>query len=454
MTLGRPVPRGGTATRLRAALALLLLAAAPADVRTGTAAYGDWHDDAPGVVRRFTVDAMPPPFETRSSAQPPSVVARPAGAALQVPAGFVVDEFASGLDRPRTLRVAPNGDVFVAESGAGRIRVFRTADGATRPTQSAVFATGLSQPFGIAFWPPGPSPRFVYVALSTQVVRLPYQSGDLQARGAAEIVVPRLAGGGHWTRDLVFSRDGRRMFVSVGSSSNVATGMPAKDAAEVSAWDAAHGTGATWDYEQGRANVLAFDPDGGDPRVFATGLRNCAAEAIRPGSDELWCVVNERDGLGDDLPPDYATSVREGGFYGWPWYYIGEHEDPRLKGQRPDLAGRMTVPDVLIQPHSAPLGIAFYDGTQFPAAYRGDAFVTLRGSWNRARRTGYKVIRLRFADGRPTGEYEDFLTGFVASDRAVWARLVGIAVARDGALLVGEDGNGTIWRIAYRGGNR
>jgi glucose/arabinose dehydrogenase len=260
--------------------------------------------------------------------------------------------------------------------------------------------------------------------------------------------------GGHATRDLVFSPDGLTMFVSVGSASNAGTDVPTRDIATVRAWDAAHGAGAAWGGEQERADVLAFDPDGGNRRIFATGLRNCTAEAIAPATNALWCVVNERDGLGDDLPPDYATSVRQGAFYGWPWYYVGEHEDPRLKGRRPDLASHVTVPDVLIQPHSAPLGIAFYAGDRFPDEYRGDAFVTLHGSWNRAGRTGYKVIRVRFAKGRPTGEYEDFLTGFVASDQAVWGRPVGVAVAQDGSLLVSEDGNGTIWRIAYRGGNR
>ena len=215
------------------------------------------------------------------------------------------------------------------------------------------------------------------------------------------------------------------MFVSVGSASNIGTSG-----------------------EEERANVLAFDPEGGKRRVFATGLRNCSAEAIAP-SGSLWCAVNERDGLGDNLPPDYATSVREGAFYGWPWFYAGGHADPRLAGRHSDLASRVVVPDVLIQPHSAPLGIAFYTGTQFPPEYRGDAFVTLRGSWNRSLRTGYKVIRLRFANGMPTGEYVDFLTGFVASDQAVWARPVGVAVAHDGSLLVSEDGNGTIWRVAY-----
>ncbi len=244
------------------------------------------------------------------------------------------------------------------------------------------------------------------------------------------------------------------MFVSVGSATNAGTDMPARDAASARAWDSANGIGAAWGNEQDRADVLVFDPDGGNRRIYATGLRNCTAEAISPATGALWCVVNERDGLGDNLPPDYATSVRQGAFYGWPWYYIGDHEDPRLKGQRTDLAGHITLPDVLFQPHSAPLGITFYDGDQFPSEYRGDAFVTFRGSWNRARRTGYKVVRLRFAHGKPTGEYQDFLTGFVASDEAVWARPVSVTVAQDGSLLVSEDGNGTIWRIAYTGGNR
>jgi glucose/arabinose dehydrogenase len=345
--------------------------------------------------------------------------------------------------------------VFLAESGGGRIRVFRTSDGATRPQQTAVFASDVSQPFGIAFWPPGPDPRFVYVAETSQVVRFPYRSGDLHARGPAQVVVPHLPdNGGHWTRDVVFSPDGQRMFVSVGSGSNAGTEMAAKDQDDARAWDAAHGLGAAWGDEQDRADVVAFDPEGRGGKVLAAGLRNCVAEAIAPVDGALWCVVNERDELGDNLPPDYATSVREGAFYGWPWYYIGGHPDPRLRGARPDLAEQVTMPDMLIQPHSAPLGIAFYEGVQFPLEYRGDAFVTLHGSWNRAKRTGYKVVRLRFSEGRPTGEYEDFLTGFVVSDQAVWGRPVGLAVAHDGALLISEDGNGTIWRVSYHGGNR
>jgi glucose/arabinose dehydrogenase len=448
-----------TARALPSLLPLLLVSPALADAPlSGAAAYGDWHADAPGVVRHFTVDAMPSPDATPSAHRRPSMVARPAGATLRVPPGFVVEPFATGLDGPRTLRVAPNGDVFVAESDANRLRVLRVPPETAARSQPSVFAKGLSYPFGIAFWPPGPDPRFVYVAETERVVRFPYRSGDLAARGKPEVVVAHLPARGHDTRDLVFSPDGRSMFVSVGSSGNAGTEMSARDAATTRAWDAAHGVGAAWGRDQERADVLVFDADGGNRRIFATGLRNCTAEAIQPAAPgqggALWCVVNERDGLGDDLPPDYATSVRQGAFYGWPWYYIGGHEDPRLKGVRPDLAGQVTQPDVLIQPHSAPLGIAFYTGDQFPKEYRGDAFVTLHGSWNRARRTGYKVIRLRFANGRPTGEYEDFLTGFVASDQAVWGRPVGIAVAQDGSLLVSEDGNGTIWRITYRGGNR
>jgi glucose/arabinose dehydrogenase len=442
------------ATRWLVAGLLLLPSAtgALADaVRTGEAAYGDWRDDAPGVVRHFTPDAMPPPYRTASADRAPSVVQQPAGAALHVLPGFAVDRFMTGLERPRTMRVASNGDVFVAESGAARIRVLRPSADPAHPVQSNVFAANLALPFGIDFWPPGGDPRFIYVATSSEVVRFPYQVGDVAARGPAEVVVTNLPRGGHWTRDLVFSADGTRMFVSVGSASNDAAGMRAKDSLAVRAWEARSGFGAAWGDEEDRADVLAFDPLGHNRRIFATGLRNCTAEAIAPTTGALWCVVNERDGLGDNLPPDYATSVREGAFYGWPWYFIGDHEDPRLKGQRPDLAGHISQPDVLIQPHSAPLGIAFYDGKQFPPGYRGDAFVALRGSWNRAQRTGYKVIRLRFANGRPTGEYEDFLTGFVASDQAVWARPVGIAVAREGSLLVSEDGNGTIWRIAYQG---
>jgi len=399
-------------------LAVVLAPAAMAQsVLTGAAAFGDWHSDAPGVWRHITPDALPAPFASGSASRSPDVIAQPRNVTPSVPAGFTVSLFASGLDTPRTLRTAPNGDIFLAESGAGAIRVYTGQ-------QSRVFASNLTLPYGIGFWPPGPTPKFVYVAETNRVVRFPYPNG-----GSTEVVVPSLPDGGHWTRDLAFSPDGARMFVSVGSATNVMTGVDAS-------------------VEQGRAAVLSFTPEGQDRRIYASGLRNCSGEAIQPGTGTLWCAVNERDGLGDDLPPDFATSVREGGFYGWPWFYIGDNPDPR----HPGAASRpVVVPDVLIQPHSAPLGIAFYDHSAFPPEYRGDAFVTLHGSWNRSKRTGYKVIRVHFANGRPTGEYEDFLIGFVRSDRAVWGRPVGVTVAADGALLVSEDGNGTIWRVVYTG---
>jgi glucose/arabinose dehydrogenase len=331
----------------------------------------------------------------------------------------------------------------------------RAADGAATPARSEIFAGDLSAPFGIAFYPPGTDPQFLYIANTDAVVRFAYRNGDLKARGAPEAIVARLPEGGHWTRDIAFSPDGRRLFVSVGSASNVAQGLPAKNADEIRAWEAANGLGAAWAGETRRAGILAFAPDGSDGHRFVNGIRNCVSLAVQPRSGDLWCATNERDGLGDDLPPDYATRVGEGRFYGWPWYYIGDHEDPRHQGGRPDLAGKVTTPDVLLQPHSAPLGITFYDAPDaapagFPAVYRGDAFVALHGSWNRSKRTGYKVIRLLLRDGVPTGAYEDFLTGFVIDDSTVWGRPVGVAVAHDGALLVSEDGNGTIWRIAHK----
>ena len=399
-------------------------------------------EDRPGAVHRVPA-TLPLLHATASASRSARIIDPPAGAAPLAPPGFTVSEFASGLRTPRTLRTAPNGDIFVAESEAGRLVVYHMPPGATRPVAS-VFASGLTLPFGIGFWPPGPSPRFVYVAETNRVVRFPYTDGATRADGPAEIIVPQLPAGGHWTRDLVFDPEGSTMFVSVGSGSDVATELMGKPPAGLP-------TGAAWGEEADRATVLAFDPAGTDKRIYATGLRNCSAMAVQPDAGPLWCVVNERDGLGDDLPPDFATAVRPGEFYGWPWYYIGTHADPRFEGARRDLARLVRAPDVLIQAHSAPLGIAFYDAASFPPDYRGDAFVALHGSWNRASPTGYKVVRLRFHQGEPTGDYEDFLTGFTAPGRAVWGRPVGVTVAADGALLVSEDANGTIWRVAYTG---
>jgi hypothetical protein len=419
-------------------------------VLTGAAAFGDWRLDAPGVVRHIRPSDLPKPYATSSASNRVSVVPRPQGAELKVPPGFAISLYASGLANPRLLRVAPNGDVFVAETGAGRIKVLRPKAGSDKPEAVEVFASGLSQPFGIAFYP-ADNPQWVYVANSGSVVRFPYRSGDLMARGRPEVVVPKLPTGGHSTRDIVFSKDGARMFVSVGSESNVGEGMGRRNRTRLETWRHGHALGAAWGGEENRAAVLVFDLQGKSQRLFATGLRNCVGMAVQPATGDLWCSTNERDSLGDDLVPDIITRVREGAFYGWPWYYIGANEDPRHKDGRPDLKDRVTVPDVLVEAHSASMQMAFYDRDQFPAAYRGDAFAAEHGSWNRSRRTGYKVIRVRLKNGAPTGEYEDFVTGFVIDDRHAWGRPVGVAVMHDGSLLVSEDGNGTIWRVTYVG---
>ncbi len=414
--------------------------------------FGDWRQDRPGRRHKIGLNDLPPPNETRPAGDPPHEVKRPAGMKPKAPDGFTVTLFAEGLGSPRIIRTAPNGDLFVAETVEGRVTILRPGMNGEL-LKNEVYARGLSEPFGIAFYPPGPNPKWVYVAESNRVVRFDYKSGELQSKAPAEIVVHTLAPtlGGHVTRDVAFSNDGKRMFVSVGSASNDAEGLPAKTQGETEAWQARKGIGAAWGPEENRADVLVFTPDGKDGSVFATGIRNCAGLAVESKTGDLYCATNERDGLGDNLPPDYVTRVHEGQFFGWPWWYMGDHEDPRWKGARPDLAVMVTNPDVLLQPHSAPMAISFLDGAAFPPDYRGSAFVALHGSWNRSERTGYNVVRILMRDGAPTGEYEDFLTGFVIDGTSVWGRPVGVAEGKDGALYVSEDASGTVWRVVFAG---
>lgn len=397
---------------------------------------GDWRADAPGVQHHITVGDLPPSFATPSVTKGPKVVKRPDGAKLRVPEGFEVSEYASGFANPRFLLTAPNGDLFVTESRTGVIRVLRDTHGAGKPDLNEVFLSGLNQPFGLAFYPSGADPKYLYIANTDGIVRVPYQNGDIEARGKAEVITSlssggRLTGGGHWTRSIVFSKDGSRLFASVGSKSNVdETADPV---------------------ENERARILVMNPDGSDKRDYATGIRNAVGIAIHPETGDLWASVNERDGLGDDLVPDYITRVKEGGFYGWPWFYLGDHFDPRHKRDpHTELASKVLVPDVLVQSHSATLNLVFYTGSQFPKEYRNDGFAAFHGSWNRETRTGYKIVRVPLEDGRPKGYYEDFLTGFVLSDSEVWGRPVGLAVAKDGALLFSEDGNNTIWKVSWK----
>jgi glucose/arabinose dehydrogenase len=442
--IGERKPHITAITALLAAILLIPLLLANGQknesrrVITGQDAFADYTQQKPGTVRKLTLADLPAPYATKSVDNDPDVVSRPKDAWPQAPPGFTVQQYATGLDYPRLIRTAPNGDLFLAESRSGEIKVFRGVNRDGKAVESQVFARGLRRPFGIAFYPPGPDPQWVYVANTDSVVRFAYKNGDLKAPRPQETIVRdlpgggRLHGGGHWTRDIAFSRDGKKMYVSVGSHSNV-------DDTDNNP------------IERHRADILEYNPDGSGFRVYAWGIRNAVGIAIHPQTGDLWASVNERDGLGDNLVPDYITRVQEGGFYGWPWYYMGGTQDPRHKGKHPELKSKVITPDVLLQPHFASLEMAFYTGTQFPAEYRGDIFAAQHGSWNRTRRTGYEVIRVPLNNGRATGEYEDFLTGFVTADGKVWGRPVGVAVAQDGSLFVSDDGSDSIWRVTYTG---
>jgi glucose/arabinose dehydrogenase len=434
---------------------------------TGQAAFADWNKQAPGVRRKITLADLPEPKMEESVNNGPHLVAKPKAAWPVAPAGFKVTLYAGGdfvpvaasssmnnqapsvpnapsmFREPRELRTAPNGDIFLSDSHGDKVFVMRGVGADGKAATVSVFAKGLNLPFGINFYPAGPNPQWVYVGNTDSVVRFPYKSGDMVATGPAQKVVAelpgfaQLRGGGHWTRDVVFSKDGRHMLVSVGSGSNV-------DDMD------------THPNEFHRADVLEFTPEGKFEKVYASGIRNCVGEAINPVTGMLWCSTNERDNLGNHLVPDYVTSVPEDGFFGWPWFYMGGHQDPRLEGKHPELKSKVITPDVLVQPHMASLQMEFYPmGGEFPKDYDGDAFAAEHGSWNRANRAGYEVIRIPMKNGKALdGSYEDFLTGFVTPEGEVWGRPVGVTVGKDGSLFVSDDGTRSVWRVSYVGGGK
>jgi glucose/arabinose dehydrogenase len=473
-------------------LAFALTLSAQQPVLTGQAAFTDWSQQHPGIRHKITLGDLPQPNPAEAVNNTPHLVVRPAGAWPIAPPGFKVTLYAGGdaaplqradakrymrlsggtFTEPRLIRTAPNGDLFLADSGAGTIFVLRGVRADGKAAQIEKFASGLDHPFGIAFYPLGPNPKWIYVGNATTIQRLAYKSGDLHAESAPETVVPsipgyaQLMGGGHWTRDVTFTKDGQHMLVSVGSASNV-------DNAD------------THPREFHRADVLEFTPEGKFVEVYAHGIRNCVGEAINPTTGQLWCSVNERDDLGNHLVPDYVTSVPEGSFFGWPWYYMGGHGDPRLpqpcaNGTGPDpqlsaplteqqgnnckhvdLSKQVRTPDVLVQPHMASLEMVFIPplwkrgdgeaGSDFPQATEGGIFAAEHGSWNRDPRAGYEVIFIPTHNGHATGEYDDFLTGFLTKDGQVWGRPVGVTVGNDGSLFVTDDGSRSVWHVVYTG---
>jgi len=457
---GTAMPIGVPDARQRAAVIAFLAtqtgkAAAPAAsaTKSGSDQAGAWTQDKPGDLHHIKPTELIKPYASDSAGNGPKLAARPDGAMPAVPPGFTIGIYADGLGKSRLPLRAPNGDIFLSEAAKGQITVLRSKNGDKAETVS-VYATGLSRPYGMALWP-SDKPQYLYVANVNSVVRYPYSVGDLKAKAEPETVIEKISdtSGGHVTRTIAFSKDGKTLFLSVGSATNVAASIGAQPPQPLAQWEAKYGVGAAWGEETERAAVLAFDADGKNRRAYANGLRNCVGMIVHPTTGDLFCSVNERDELGDNLPPDYITRVKQGGFYGWPWYYIGANEDPRLKGIRPDLKSKTIVPDTLIQSHSAPLGMVVYQapkGAQhaFPKEYEGDIFLALHGSWNRGIRTGYKVVRVFMKNGVPTGQYQDFMTGMVLSDRDVWARPAAVEVAADGALLVVDDGGGVVWRIA------
>jgi glucose/arabinose dehydrogenase len=363
---------------------------------------------------------LPAPFATKSSGNPPEDTTPPQGFLPTVPQGFRVNIFAAEFKEPRWLTVAPNGDIFLADSGAGKIFILRDPQHTGGAQQREIFATGVNRPYGIVF-----HDDYVYIGATNALLRFHYDPKTSKRLGDAEKLMD-LPHGGHWTRGLVFSADGKHLFISIGSESNI-----------------------NIESDSRRAAITICDPDGKNAHLYATGLRNPSAIALEPTTGQLWAVVNERDGLGDDLPPDYFTAVKEGGFYGWPYSYIGDNVDPRVNPQKPDLVAKAVIPDVLLGSHRAPLQFAFYTGTHFPEMYRGGAFIAEHGSWNRSVRAGYQITFVPFKDGKPSGDPQPFLTGLVPDPAKsnVYGRPVGVTVAPDGALLVSDDSAGRVYRV-------
>ncbi len=354
------------------------------------------------------------PHATSSVDNGPVVVAKPAGAQLLLPTGYTISKFATGLSSPRYMAQAPNGDVFVIETFANRVTVLRDTDQDGVADETYAFVRGLQEPFGIAF-----HDGYLYIGDTNAVLRYTYTTDQTSAKGTPETIATLPSGGSHSLRNLVFDASGGKLYAGVGSTGN---SSPESDPR--------------------RAAILQMNPDGSSQRIYATGLRNPSGLAIEPVTGALWTTVNERDGLGDDLVPDYATSVADGAFYGWPYSYIGKNIDPTLGNQKPDLVATAVVPDVLFQAHSAALGMTFW---------KGDAYVAMHGSWNRSRRTGYKVVRIRMNGGKPVGGYDDFVLGWSQDEtsRNVWGRPVGLLVMNDGSLLISDDGANVIWRVTY-----
>ncbi len=366
---------------------------------------------------------LPAPFLTKSAGNGPQGTKPQAGFLPKVPTGFQVSIYARDFAQPRFMAVAPNGDIFVADTGGGKILVLHDPEHGTGTPEKELFADKLKRPFGIAF-----HDDYVYVGNTNEVVRFKYDPKTSKRTGEMEHILDLPGGGGHFTRTVAFSADGSKLYVSIGSSSNIDI-----------------------EKDQRRAAVLVSDPDGKNSRIFASGLRNAVGLAIEPTTGAVWVSVNERDELGDDVPPDYLTAIKDGGFYGWPYSYIGDNVDPRVKPPRPDLVAKAIIPDVLLGPHVAPLEFAFYTGKQFPALYRGGVFVAEHGSWNRATRNGYQVAFVGFRDGKAAENPVPFLTGFVPDPKGknVDGRPVGVAVAHDGSLMVSDDGAGVIYRVSY-----